>query len=33
MSTKQLDIRVGNPDYDHDAAVIKRGLNQFLMSH
>ena len=29
MSTKQLDIRVGNLDCDHDAAAIKRGLTNY----
>ena len=29
MSTKQLDIRVGNLDCDHDAAAIERGLSNF----
>lgn len=29
MSTKQLDIRVGNLDCDHDAAAIERGLTNF----
>ncbi|MFZ1397327.1 MAG: cation-translocating P-type ATPase [Candidatus Promineifilaceae bacterium] len=29
MSTKQLDIRVGNLDCEHDAAAIERGLSNF----
>jgi Cd2+/Zn2+-exporting ATPase len=29
MSTKQLDIRVGNLDCEHDAAAIERGLTNF----
>lgn len=29
MSTKQLDIRVGNLDCEHDAAAIERGLSDF----
>ncbi len=29
MSTKQLDIRVGNLDCEHDAAAIERGLTDF----
>ncbi len=29
MSTKQLDLRVGNLDCEHDAAAIERGLSNF----
>ena len=29
MSTKQLDLRVGNLDCEHDAAAIERGLANF----
>ncbi len=29
MSTKQLDLRVGNLDCEHDAAAIERGLTNF----
>ena len=30
MSTKQIDIRVGNLDCEHDAAAIERGLTGFV---
>ena len=29
MTTKQLDLRVGNLDCEHDAAAIERGLAGF----